>query len=237
VEPTVEPVDPHLWGRIDDAGVVYVRTSSGERVIGNWQAGDVDAGLAHFGIRFDDFATEIALLEARLATGSGDPRQTKAAATSLRESVDTLAAIGDLDSAAARLETVIGAADAAIAGASVARAKARADAIAAKEALCAEAEELAASTQWKSAGDRFKAIVDEWRAVKGIDRKTDDALWRRFARARDTFTRNRGSHFAELDKQRGAARDVKESLIKRAEELSSSSEWGETRAGPPRGRG
>ena len=228
MEPTVDPVDPHLWGRIDDDGVVYVRTASGERVIGNWQAGDAEAGLAHFGVEFDDFATEIALLEARLATGTGDPRQTKQHATTLRESVDTLNAIGDLDTAAARLETVIGAADAAIAGASAARAKARADAVAAKERLCTEAEELAESSQWKSAGDRFKAIVDEWRSIKGIDRKTDDALWKRFARARDTFTRNRGSHFAELDKQRGAAREVKESLIKRAEALADSSDWGET---------
>ena len=108
---------------------------------------------------------------------------------------------------------MIGAADAAIAGASVARTAARAAAIKAKEGLCAEAEELAESTQWKSTGDRLKAIVDEWRTIRGIDRKTDDALWKRFAQARDTFTRHRGSHFAELDKQRGAAQDAKETLI------------------------
>ena len=77
VEPTVEPVDPHLWGRIDEQGVVYVRTAADERVIGNWQAGDNEAGLAHFGRRFDDFATEIAVLEARLASGTGDPKATK----------------------------------------------------------------------------------------------------------------------------------------------------------------
>ena len=62
IEPTIEPVDPHLWGRIDEQGVVYVRTAADERVIGNWQAGDNEAGLAHFGRRFDDFATEIAVL-------------------------------------------------------------------------------------------------------------------------------------------------------------------------------
>jgi hypothetical protein len=228
VEPTIEPVDPHRWGRIDADGVVYVTTNAGERAIGNWQAGDAEAGLAHFGRRFDDFATEIALLEARLASGSGDPKATKSQAIALRGSIDTLAAIGDLDGAAARLDAVVAAADTAMAGAATARAEARAKAIASKEALCAEAEQLATSTQWKVAGDRFKAIVDEWRAIKGIDRKTDDGLWKRFARARDTFTRNRGSHFAELDKQRGASRETKEALIKEAEELSSSSEWSET---------
>ncbi|GGM13070.1 hypothetical protein GCM10011594_36220 [Nakamurella endophytica] len=228
VEPVVEPVDPHKWGRIDDDGVVYVYSSRGERPVGNWQAGDAEAGLAHFGRRFDDFVTEIALLETRLASGSGDPKATRAHAVELRDSVDTLAAVGDFDSAAARLEIVIGAAEAAVAGASQARAAARARAIAAKEALCAEAEALAESTAWKSTGDRLKEIVEEWRQIHGIDRKTDDALWKRFAKARDTFTRHRGTHFADLDKQRVAAKDAKEKLIARAEELSGSSEWGKT---------
>ncbi|WP_354530269.1 DUF349 domain-containing protein [Nakamurella sp. UYEF19] len=228
VEPTVEPTDPHKWGRIDDDGVVYVYGPTGERAVGNWQAGDAEAGLAHFARRFDDFATEIALLETRLATGSGDPKATKAHAIELRETVETLSGIGDLDSAAARLEIVIGAADAAIAGASTARAAARATAVAAKEALCVEAEQLAESEQWKSTGDRLKEIVDEWRTIKGIDRKTDDALWKRFAKARDGFTRHRGTHFADLDKQRGAAREAKEALIAKAEALADSTEWGKT---------
>ena len=92
VEPIVESVDPHLWGRIDDDGVVYVRTAAGERAIGNWQAGDTEAGLQHFGRKFDDFSTEIALLEARLASGTGDPKATKAQAIALREQVETLPA-------------------------------------------------------------------------------------------------------------------------------------------------
>ena len=228
VESVVEPIDPHKWGRIDDDGVVYVYSTAGERPVGNWQAGDVEAGLAHYGRRYDDFVTEIALLETRLAAGSGDPKATRTHALELRETVDSLAAVGDLDSAAARLEVVIGAAEAAMAGASQARVAARARAVAAKEALCTEAETLAESNQWKTTGDRLKEIVDEWRTIHGIDRKTDDALWKRFAKARDTFTKRRGSHFADLDKQRGAAREAKEKLIARAEALSESSEWGKT---------
>ncbi|MBN9611342.1 MAG: DUF349 domain-containing protein [Actinobacteria bacterium] len=230
VAPVVIPVDPGAWGRIDEAGVVYVRTAAGERAVGEWQAGDAAAGLAHFGRRFDDFSTEIALLEARLASGAGDAKATRTQAAALKDSIPTLAAVGDLDGAATRLDAVIAEADAAIERASVARAQARAEAIAAKEALCVEAENLASSTQWKTSGDRLKAIVDEWRTIRGIDRKTDDALWKRFSRARDTFTRARGSHFADLDKQRLAARDVKEKLIKQAESLSTSRDWRETAA-------
>ena len=47
-------------------------------------------------------------------------------------------------------------------------------------------------------------MIEEWKSVKGIDRKTDDALWKRFSRARETFARRRGAHFAELDRARTA---------------------------------
>ena len=111
------------------------------------------------------------------------------------------------------------------------KAKARAGQIARKEALAAEAEQIAAdSTQWKAAGDRLKAIVEEWKTIKGIDRKTDEALWHRFAAARDAFGRRRGAHFAQLDTQRAEARAAKSELIAEAERLSTSTEWGPTSA-------
>jgi len=111
------------------------------------------------------------------------------------------------------------------------KAKARAGQIARKEALAAEAEQIAAeSTQWKAAGDRLKAIVEEWKTIKGIDRKTDEALWQRFAAARDAFGRRRGAHFAQLDAQRAETRAAKTELIAEAERLSTSTEWGPTSA-------
>ena len=77
--------------------------------------------------------------------------------------------------------------------------------------LLVEAEKMAEeSTQWKQAGDRYKEILDEWRAIKGVDRKTDEALWKRFSRAREAFNRRRGSHFADLDRQRLTAKATKE---------------------------
>ena len=36
------------WGRIDDDGTVFVKTSDGERVVGSWQASDPEAGLAYY---------------------------------------------------------------------------------------------------------------------------------------------------------------------------------------------
>ena len=86
------------------------------------------------------------------------------------------------------------------------------------------------STQWKAAGDRLREILEEWRTISGLDRKTDDALWKRYSAARETFNRRRGSHFAELDRERVGARQAKEALCERAEELAGSTDWGATGA-------
>ena len=86
--------DPHRFGRVDPDGTVWLITGSGERVIGSWQAGDTEAAFAHFGRRFDDLHTEVALMERRLASGTGDARKIKAAAASLVESLPTARGAG-----------------------------------------------------------------------------------------------------------------------------------------------
>jgi hypothetical protein len=229
--PVVPASDPTAWGRVDDDGTVYVRTPAGERPVGSWQAGEPAAGLAHYGRRFDDLATEVALLEARLAAHTGNPGEIKAKAEELAEQILTASAVGDLDHLALRARAMVSMAETAVAANRAEKAKARAGQIARKEALAAEAEAIAAdSTQWKAAGDRLKAIVEEWKTIKGIDRKTDEALWQRFAAARDAFGRRRGAHFAQLDTQRSEARAAKSELIAEAERLSTSTEWGPTSA-------
>ena len=219
------------WGRIDGDGNVFVRTPDGERAIGSWQAGDADAGIAFYVRRYEDLVTEVQLLEKRLESGAGDPASTAHHAAALKEQLPTAAAIGDLAALDTRLDKVL--ADAATAAEAVgaARAQAKADAIAAKEALVAEAEKIAESaTSWKASGDRLRAIVEEWRQIKGVDRRTDDTLWKRFAAARDAFGRRRGQHFAHLDAERGNVKAVKEKLIAEAERLSGSTDWRETTA-------
>jgi hypothetical protein len=123
-----------------------------------------------------------------------------------------------------------GAAAAAAAGRARAEKDAARAALAArKEALAVEAEQIAAeATQWKSAGDRLRAILEEWKTIRGLDRKVDDALWKRYSRAREDFTRRRGAHFAELDRERAGARSRKEELVTEAEALVGSTEWGPT---------
>ena len=218
------------WGRIDADGTVWVKTESGEREIGSWQAGDPAAGLAFYERKYDDLATTVELLEQRLASGAGDPAATLAQAAALRQKLPTEAAIGDLGALDRRLAKLGESAQSKAEEVAAERNQARQQAVASKEALVAEAEALADSTQWKVAGDRFKTIVEEWKQIRGVDRRTDAGLWKRFATARDTFTRHRGSHFAELDKHRAAARARKEELVAQAEELAESTDWGPTAA-------
>lgn len=220
---------PERWGRIDDEGTVYVRTADGERAVGIWQAGTPEEGLLHYARRFDDTRTEVELLEARLTSGAGDPKQAHATATQLRDGLDTAAVVGDLDALRSRLDHVIAHAESAMGEVKREREAARTAAVERKRALAEEAEQIAeSSTQWKSAGDRLRTILDEWKTIKGVDRKTDDELWKRFSKAREAFNRRRGSHFAELDKQRAAAKTRKEELIAEAEAMADSEDWGPT---------
>lgn len=226
---TVPVSDPHRFGRVDPDGTVWLITSSGERNIGSWQAGDAEAAYAHFGRRFDDLQTEVVLLETRLASGSGDARKIRSAAATLSESLPEAHVLGDVDSLAARLAAIVEHAATATQEEKAKREELRAAQTARKEALAAEAEDLAANaTQWKAAGDRMRAILDEWKTITGLDRKVDDALWKRYSAARETFNRRRGSHFAELDRERAGAKQAKEALCERAEALCDSTEWGPT---------
>ncbi|SDQ07498.1 DUF349 domain-containing protein [Actinopolyspora saharensis] len=221
--------DPARWGRVDSEGQVYVHTSTGERFVGSWQAGEPTEGLAHFARRFDDLRTEAELLETRISTGSGDPKQALSNAKHLRDGLPEASVVGDVDSLAARIDHIVERAEHAVEHAKAEREKARAEAVARKEALVAEAEQIGAeATNWKAAGDRLKAIFDEWKTIKGVDRKTDEALWKRFTKARDAFNRRRGSHFAELDRQRNVAKERKQELVNEAESLTESTDWGPT---------
>jgi Domain of Unknown Function (DUF349) len=226
---SVPASDPHRFGRVDPDGTVWLITASGERTIGSWQAGDPEAAFTHFGRRFDDLQTEVVLLETRLASGSGDARKIRAAAKTLAESLPEAHVLGDVDSLATRLAAIVEHADSATQEEKAKREELRAAQTARKEALAAEAEDLAANaTQWKTAGDRLRAILDEWKTITGLDRKVDDALWKRYSAARETFNRRRGSHFADLDRERAGAKQAKESLCERAESLCDSTDWGPT---------
>jgi hypothetical protein len=213
------------WGRVTDDGTVYVRTAEGERVVGSWHAGPPEHGLAHFARRFEQLATEVTLLEQRLRSGAGDPRQVATSAERLRETLPTAAAVGDLDALTARVAALVEKTAAAVEEHQLARAAAKEESVATLTALAEEAEKVAASSSWKDAGERLRTLGQDWKRVTGVDKKTADALWERVSEARARFGERRTAHFGALEQQRSVSQERKEKLVKEAEKLSSSTDW------------
>ncbi len=214
------------FGRIDDEGTVYVKTAAGERAVGSWHAGTPEEGLAHFARRYADIVTEVDLIEARLGTGAADPAHTISSLRRIRTSLDEAHVVGDLDGLSSRLDKLTAVAEQKAAEARAARDARPGRGAGPQDPLVEEAEQIAAeSTQWKSAGDRMREILDEWKTIKGVDKRVDGELWKRYSAARDAFTRRRGTHFASLDAQRKQATGRKDELVAEAETLKESTEW------------
>jgi hypothetical protein len=213
------------WGRIDGDGTVYVRTSDGERVIGSWQAGTPEEGIAFYRLRYDDLAADVTLLEGRIGSPASDPSAVAAACRKLKDALPEAAALGDLQSLTTRLDGVLTKVDERMAVKRRERAAAAVVAADRKRELVEEAEKLATSEDWRATGERFRAIVETWKTIRGVDRTTDGELWARFAAARRTFDSQRRSHFAGLEAERGVAAERKEKLAAEAETLAESTEW------------
>ncbi|AXK32376.1 DUF349 domain-containing protein [Streptomyces armeniacus] len=218
------------WGRVDEAGTVYVRTADGEKVVGSWQAGSPDEALAYFERKYDGLVVEISLLEKRVKTTDLSTKDANTAIAHLREQVDAHHAVGDLDALRERLDKLARTIEERREERKAHKAKQTEEAHKAKEDLVAEAEQLAQSEQWRVAGERLRALVDIWKGLPRLDRKTDDELWHRFSHARSAFSKRRKAHFAQLDAQREEARQRKEKLVAEAESLSGSRDWGPTAA-------
>jgi hypothetical protein len=171
----------------------------------------------------------VELIETRLGSGAADAAHTITRLRQIRTSLDDAHVVGDLVGLGERIDKLTATAEQRAVESRAARDAARAEALTRKTALVEEAEQLAlSSTQWKVAGDRLREILDEWKTIKGIDKKADGELWKRYSAARDAFTRRRGTHFASLDQQRKQATGRKEDLVTEAESLAESSEWSAT---------
>ena len=201
------------WGRVAEDGTVYVRTADGERVVGSWQAGSPEEGLAHFVRRFEQLSTEVQLLEQRLRSGAGDPHAVRASAQRLQAALPTAAAVGDLAALQTRVEGLLAKTEEAAEAAKAKKAEARARAAEQKGELAAEAERLATSSEWKAAGARLRTLGEGSKKISGVDRKTDDELWQCVAASRTCFAERRTAHFGALEQQREVSEGRKERLV------------------------
>ncbi|WP_232676010.1 DUF349 domain-containing protein [Nocardioides sp. R-C-SC26] len=216
------------WGRVADDGTVYVRTTDGERAVGSYPAGTPEEALHFFTERFAALQFEVTLLEQRVNGSKLSPEEAAESVKSVRAQVAEANAVGDLASLAGRLDALGPVIAVQREARKAEKAQRSAEAKQAKEKLVADAEAIASGSDWRHGAQRLRDLLDAWKAIPRIERAADDALWKRFSGARTTYTRRRKTHFAEQDEKRAGAQVVKERLVKEAEALASSTDWGPT---------
>lgn len=228
--------DAASFGRVDDEGTVWVRTDAGERAVGSYPGASADEALAYFVRKYEEIVAQIDLFEQRLAAADMTPAETEAGVSRLREAVREPNAVGDLAALNTRVDQLAPVAAERRREAEQLRSRQREEAKSRRVALVEKAEQLAdvpaEKTQWRADGQTMKELFDTWRTEqKGdgkLDRRSEDELWKRFSHARTAFDRKRRQHFAQLDETQGEAKAAKEKLVKEAEALQSSTDWGPT---------
>ncbi|MGW4930706.1 DUF349 domain-containing protein [Agromyces sp. NPDC004153] len=215
------------WGRVDETGTVFVRTSDGEREVGQYPDATPEEALAYFERKYADLAGQVGLLEQRVRRGAPAADVSKAVA-SLRDSVAGANAVGDLESLSRRLEALSGTTKELTEQQQAEAKAALADAIAERTRIVEQAEALAAQdpakTQWKQATAELDALFASWQQHQQegprLPKNEANELWKRFRTARSTIEQHRKAFFAELDAAHRDVRARKQQLIERAEALA-----------------
>jgi hypothetical protein len=224
------------FGRVAEDGTVFVRTPEGERTVGSYPGASAEEALAYFARKYDDLGAQISLFAQRLNGTDMSPRDIDAGIKRLREATTDPNAIGDLAALCARVDALEARAAQKRSEASQARAAARAERMTARAALVEEAERIAGTAperiQWRTDGQRMKDLFDAWKTQQKdgprLDRGPEEELWHRFSHARTTFDRHRRQHFAQLETSQAEVKLAKQGLVKEAEALATSRDWGAT---------
>jgi hypothetical protein len=219
--------EQHPWGRVDDDGSVYVREAEGERLVGQYPDGTKEEALAYFERKFTDLAGQVTLLEQRAKRGAPAADIAKAV-KSIRASVESANAVGDLAALKTRLEALSSTVSE-ITEKQSAEAQAEvAQAVIERTAIVEEIEALAAhdpaKAQWKTVTSKIDELFGRWQKHQQegprIPRGEAQELWKRFREARTSLETQRKAFFSELDQVHRDARTRKQALVERAEALS-----------------
>ncbi len=216
------------WGRVGDDGTVYVKTADGERSVGQMPDATPEEALEFFTKRYDNIALEVELLHKRVLSGVLSPEEALASIKLVREVLVDVNAVGDLAALGRKLDELGPVIASQRETRKAAKAQRAGEARAEKEKLAVEAEKIAAGRDWRNGANRLRELLEAWKQLPRIDKAADDELWKRFSSARSAYTKARKAHFAEQDEKREGARAIKERLVKEAEALATSTDWGPT---------
>jgi len=232
----VEAAAASAFGRVDDDGTVWVREATGERAVGQFPGASTEDALSLYVRRFLDLKAKVVLFEARLSATDLAVKEIDQTLTKLAEELTEPAAVGDLDGLRARLDALRPVAAERRAAAEAERAAARAIVLAERTQIVEQAEKIAGTDperiQWRPAGEQLRVLLDQWKEAQRsgprLDRASEESLWKRFSHARTTFDRERRHFFAELESRNAGAKAAKEDLVREAEGLATSTDWGTT---------
>lgn len=237
-EPGVSPeqlAEARAFGEVEPDGSVYLLVH-GERVlVGQVPEVPEDEALAYFAKKFVEVRTQVELLEQRVQAGASSSDMTRSS-DRIRQQLNDRKLVGDVAALEARLEALRPRLKELEAEHRRAAEAAKAEHLAERESIVAEAEQIAGQdpekTQWKSTSSRMAELFEQWKTHQKsggkLSRKDEESLWKRFRGARTTFDRHRRAFFSQLDERNSEAKKAKEKLIREAEALSSSTEWGPT---------
>jgi len=224
------------FGRVGDDGTVFVKDGDNERAVGQYPGAEKDKALEPYALRYLELKATLEQFAARLKGSSVKPGEITRTLAQLQSDVAEPQVVGDLDA----LRTVFGeikvAGEAKRAELEKSRKEAYDKALAERTAIVEKAEAIVAglgdSTNWRNTGDELQKVFEEWqhhqKTTIRLNKQDADALWHRFSSARSTFASRRRKWSQARDAQRTQAKTAKEQIIKEAEELKDSKEWGET---------
>jgi hypothetical protein len=224
------------FGRVDDQGNVFANENGNERIVGQFPNAQGTEALDLYAHRYLDLKAKFDLFETRLKSSEIKAHEIDESLKSLKEDVKEPPVVGDIAALQSALESLQQQAAEKKQALAAARKEAMAKAIAERTVIVEKAENLAASlsegTNWRSTADKFRSLFDQWqqhqRSSVRIEKGEADALWKRFSSARTEFNQARRKWAQSRDAEQSKAKQLKEEIIKEAESLQGSTDWGAT---------
>lgn len=94
-----------------------------------------------------------------------------------------------------------------------------------KEELCVKAETIAANPiDWAKQTEEIKRLQEEWKKVGMAPEKVNDAVWKRFRTACDSFFEKKSERYASQQQEQKQNLEAKKLLLTRLEELEGKSQ-------------
>lgn len=224
------------FGSVAEDGTVTVQDGTQVRTIGTTTETDHDAALDPFAKGYLDLVAFLDQTASALTAPEHTQNELNRLLENLRKNMKEPQVVGDIPALRARASELREQAKEKIRALEAKRAEGREAATRRRTEFVESIEALVATDpeqiSWKNAGETMRQMVPTWKQMQsediGLDRPTEEALWKRLSAARASFDRMRKQFFSQLDERHAEAAAQKEELIARAEAMQDSTDWGPT---------